>query len=192
MHRGAREEREAFVGESQHAAERREHERSDHVEQEDDRDGLRDLFIARLDDRRRCRNGRAAADGRAYAHQRCDAFRNVERFAEHECHDERCGDGGDDHRQRLRAHAHHFCQVQAEPQQDDRILQDLLRGERDALARAIATLPHERDSHACQDAEDRAADQRKRLTKEGAAKRDSSANENAGNVELYLFEKDHR
>ena len=73
-----------------------------------------------------------------------------------------------------------------------RILQDLLRGERDALARAIATLPHERDSHACQDAEDRAADQRKRLTKEGAAKRDSSANENAGNVELYLFEKDHR
>ena len=73
----ARKQAKALVREAQHAAERGENQRRDNVEQEDDRDGLGDLFVIRIDNRSRCGNSRTAANGGAHAHKRRDLRGNA-------------------------------------------------------------------------------------------------------------------
>ena len=91
--RRARKQAEAVVSHAEHAAERREGQRRDDVEQKNNRNRLRDLLIVRADDRSGCRDRRTAADGRADTDQRRDVGRYLHCLAQHERYDQRGADG---------------------------------------------------------------------------------------------------
>ena len=93
VHGGAGEQAEAFVGHAQRVAQRWEDKGGQHVEQEDDRDGLGNVLVVRLDDRRGGRDGRTAADGRAHADERRDLRGHAQHFVQQKRHDQRSGDG---------------------------------------------------------------------------------------------------
>ena len=122
----ARKETKTFVREAQHAAKRGENQRRDNVEQEDDRDSLRDFLIVGIDNRSRCGNSRTAANGGAHSHKRRDLRGNAHDAAQDKCNDERRRDGHDDNGQGLRALGQNLREIHAKAQQDHGILKNLL------------------------------------------------------------------
>ena len=112
----ARKQAKALVREAQHAAERGENQRCDNVEQEDDRDSLRDFLIVGIDNRSRCGNSRTAANGGAHAHKRRDLRGNAHDAAQDKCNDERRRDGHDNDGQRLRALGQNLGEIHAKAQ----------------------------------------------------------------------------
>lgn len=122
----ASEQAEALVAHAEYGADREENQRSDDVEEEDHADGLGNLLVIGIDDRCRGGNCGATADGGANAHKRLDPARDVHHAAQHERDDERRSDGRDDDGQGARADLGDLAEVEAEAQQDHRVLQDLL------------------------------------------------------------------
>lgn len=112
----------------------------------------------------------AAADRGAHTHERRDLLGDVQRAAQHERDDQRRGDGREDDGQGASAHLGDFAQVEAEAQQDHRVLQDLLRRVLDArrgrLHHVGAVAKHQAERHADEDGEDRPADDLELLTEQ--------------------------
>ena len=150
----------ALVGQAEHAAERRKHERRDNVKQEDDRDCLGDFAIVGIDDGRSRGNGGTAANRRTHAHERRNLPRHVHNAAEHEGDDKRGRDRRHDNRQRLGALGQNLREVHAKAKQDDRILQDLFGCIGDAGSERFATIlgKGKRQNHADEDGKYRPAD----------------------------------
>lgn len=94
-------------------------------------------------------------------------------------HDERRRDRHEDDRQRLLAGLPDDGQVHAETEQDDGVLQHLFRHERDAGLRRALVVPEQGDDHAGEDAEHRAADDRKPLPEQPAGHGHDEAHEDA-------------
>lgn len=117
---------EAVLGQTERLTEGWENQSGEDVKEEDDRDGLRDLLVVGLDDRRGGCDGRTAADGRADTDQRGDVAGNVQDTAQDKGDNERNRDGGDDDGQGLGADVGDIGQVQSESEQNDRVLQDFL------------------------------------------------------------------
>ena len=165
--------------EAKQRAERGEEDGGEHIEEENDGDRLRDFLIVRVDDGRGRRDGRAAADRRADAHERRDLAGDVQQLVQQPRHDERRRDRHEDDRQRLLAGLPDDGQVHAEAEQDDGVLQHLFRHERDAGLRRALVVPEQRDDHAGEDAEHRAADDRKPLPEQPAGHGHDEAHEDA-------------
>ena len=157
---GAGKQAKALVGQPEHSAERRKHERRDNVKQEDDRNGLGNLAIVGIDDGRGRSDGRTAANRRTHTHKRRDLTRYVHDAAEHKGDDKRGRDRRHDNRQRLGALGQNLGEVHAKAKQDNRVLQDFFGRIGDAGGELFATLPgkDERQDHAKEDGKYRTAD----------------------------------
>ena len=169
-----------MLGQTERLTERGEDESGEDVKEEDDRDGLRDLLVVGLDDRRGGCDGRTAADGRAYTDQCGDVAGDVQDTAQDKGDNERNRDGGDDNGQGLGADVGDIGQVQSESEQDDRVLQDFFGGKADTVGRTPLIMPEQRDDHAEQDGKDRAADDREGLTGQPAGNREEQAERQTG------------
>ena len=195
VHSRAGEQAEALVAHAEHGAERGENQCSDDVEEEDDADGLGDLLVVRIDDRRSGGNCGAAADRGAHTHERRDLLGDMQRAAQHERNDQRRGDGRDDDGQGAGANLGDFAQVEAEAQQDHRVLQDLLRRVLDArgsgLGHVGATAKHQAERHADEDGEDRPADDLELLTEQPCRHRDDQCECDATPQVLEILEELH-
>ena len=170
--------------EAEQRAERGEEDGGEHIEEENDRDRLRDLLVVGINDGGGRGNGRAAADRRADTHERRDLAGDVHQFVQQPRHDERRRDRHDDDRQRLLAGLPDDGQVHAEAEQDDGVLQHFFRHERDAGLRRRLVAPEQRDDHTGEDAEHRAADDRKFLPEQPAGRGHDEAHEDAASVFL--------
>lgn len=160
-------------------AERGEEDGGEHIEEENDRDRLRDFFVVGIDDGGGRGDGRAAADRRADAHERRDLAGDVHQLVQEPRHDERRRDRHDDDRQRLLAGLPDDGQVHAEAEQDDGVLQHFFRHERDAGLRRRLVAPEQRDDHTGEDAEHRAADDREFLPEQPAGHGHDEAHKDA-------------
>ena len=173
-------ERLAVCGrEAKQRAERGEEDGREHVEEENDGDRLRDFLIVRVDDGRGRCDGRTAADRRADTHERRDLAGNVQQLVQQPCHDERRRDRHEDDWQRLLAGLPDDGQVHAEAEQDDGVLQHFFRHERDAGLRRRLVAPEQRDDHTGENAEHRAADDRKFLPEQPAGHGHDEAHKDA-------------
>ena len=132
---------EAVLGQTERLTEGWENQSGEDVKEEDDRDGLRDLLVVGLDDRRSGCDGRTAADGRADTDQRGDVAGDVQDAAQDKRNDKRNRDGGDDNGQGLGADVGDVGQVQSESEQDDRVLQDFFGGKADTVGCAPLIMP---------------------------------------------------
>ena len=157
---GAGKQAKALVGQPEHAAERRKHERRDNVKQEDDRNGLGNLAIVGIDDGRGRSDGRTAANRRAHTHKRRNLARHVHNAAEHKGDDKRGRDSRHDNRQRLGALGQNLGEVHAKAKQDNRVLQDFFRRIGDTGGELFATIlgKDERQDHAKENGKYRTAD----------------------------------
>ena len=184
----------ALVGQAEHAAERRKHERRDNVKQENDRDGLSNLAIVRIDDGCGRGNSRTAADRRAHAHERRDLARDFHDTTKHEGDDERGRDGRHDDRQRLRALGEDLREVHAKAKQDDCVLQDLLRCIGDAGGKGLAAVLGEgkRQNHADEDGKYRPADHLELFAEQRRRDGDNQAEQNAFPALAYDIRHLHR
>ena len=195
VHSRAGEQAKALVAHAEHGAERGENQCSDDVEEEDDADGLGDLLVVRIDDRRSGGNCGAAADRGAHTHERRDLLGDVQRAAQHERDDQRRGDGRDDDGQGAGAHLGDFAQVEAEAQQDHRVLQDLLRRVLDArrgrLHHAGAATQHQAERHADEDGEHRTADDLELLAEQPCRHRDDQCERDAAPQILEILKELH-
>jgi len=123
-----------------------------------------------------------------------DLLGDVQRAAQHKRDDQRRGDGRDDDGQGASAHLGDFAQVEAEAQQDHRVLQDLLRRVLDArrgrLHHVGAVAKHQAERHADEDGEHRAAHHGQRLAEKPAGKGDGRAQADAGGHVLHVRHDD--
>ena len=150
-----------------------------YVEEEDYRDGLGDLLIVGSDDRSGGRDGGAAADGGAHPNQCGDVGGHLQQLIEHKGDDEGGGDGGADDGQGFCPYLGDLREIEAEAQQDDRILQDLFGGVGDARLEPGLIGQQQSDDHAGEDAEHRAADDREPLPKQPAGHGHDETHEDA-------------
>lgn len=90
--------------------------------------------------------------------------------------------------QALGAHGRDLGEVQPEAQEDDRVLQHLLRREGDAVLHGAARglLPPKGDDHADEDGEHRAAHHGQRLAEKPAGDGDGGAQTDAGGHVLHV------
>ena len=186
---GPGEETEAFVAHAHGAAQRGEQQGRQNVEEEDHGDGLGDLLVIRADDGGGGGNGAAAADGGAHTNQHRDVAGHGQQLAQEKGDQQRDRDGGADDGQGLGAHLGDFREVQAEAQQDHRVLQDLLGGKCDTR---LITCPVPQDQgkdHTHQNGENRSADHRERAAQQPAGDGQDQAQQQAG---AGFFHKFHR
>src|SRR5690606_4334946 len=160
--RGAGPQAETGVRQPHPVAQRREHQHRHQVEQEDGGDRERGLVVARADDRRHGRDGRAAADRGADA----DQHRQLPGHAQQPPQRPR---GEEGHRQRPQHHAERvqpgardLTEVEPEAQAHDRPLQELAAGETDARVEGRARREQRPHQHAEHDRRHRGAHQRQR------------------------------
>lgn len=162
VHSSAGEQAKALVAHAKHAAKRGKDQRGDDIEQEDDADCLGDLLVVRIDDRSRGGDSGTAADRRAHAHERRYLARDVHDTAQDKGDHERGRDGGDNDGQRAGAHLGDLPQIESESEQDDRVLENLLRGVLDARGGGFrdtrALTQHVSHHHADENGEDGTTD----------------------------------
>ena len=157
---GAGKQAKALVGQPEHTAERRKHERRDNVKQKDDRNGLGNLAIVGIDDGCGRGDSRTAANRRTHTHKRRDLTRHVHNAAEHKGDDKRGRDCRHDNRQRLGALGQNLGEVHAKAKQDNRVLQDFFGRIGDAGGELFVTIlgKDERQDHAKEDGKYRPTD----------------------------------
>lgn len=129
---GAGPDAEAFVAQGEETAEGREEDDGDDVEQEYGRNRLRNVLVFRVDDGSGGGDCRASADAGADADQDCSFFADAEQAVEERCCQEgnRNGEGHD--QERAAPDRKDPADAHFEAEQDNRVLQDFLRGELDA------------------------------------------------------------
>ena len=171
----------ALVGQPEHAAERRKHERRDNVKQEDDRNSLGNLAIVGIDDGCGRGDGRTAANRRTHTHKRRDLTRHVHNVAEHKGDDKRGRDCRHDNRQRLGALGQNLGEVHAKAKQDNRVLQDFFGRIGNAGGELFATIlgKDERQDHAKEDGKYRTADHLNLFAEQRRGNGDDQAEQNA-------------
>ena len=178
---GAGKQAKALVGQPEHTAERRKHERRDNVKQEDDRNSLGNLAIVGIDDGCGRGDGRTAANRRTHTHKRRDLTRHVHNVTEHKGDDERGRDRRHDNRQRLSTLGQNLREVHAKAKQDNRVLQDLFRRIGDAGGKRFATIlgKDERQDHAKEDGKYRPADHLNLFAEQRGRNSDNQAEQDA-------------
>ena len=179
VHRRAGEEAEALVAQAQRTPQGGEEQGGGHVEQEDHRDGLGDFLVVGADHRGGGGDGGAAADGGAHPHQGGDVGGYLHQLVQGKGHHQGGGDGGQDDGQGLEPHLGDLRQVQAEAQQDHRVLQNFLGGEGDTRLGAPLLPVKQGDHHARQNGEHRPSHHRRRLAQQPAGQGDAQAQKQA-------------
>ena len=170
--------------EAQQMAQYRKQQRSQRIEQEDDRHRLRHLVAIRLDDRCRRSDCRAAANGGPDADQRGRIARDPQHAHEHPGHHQRSRDGAYDNRQRKQPRLDDDAEVHPKAQQHHRRLQHHLGRPADAPLGAAMLFPDRGNQHAGQDSHDSTADHRKMLPKQPGWQRNKKTDKDTKRIIL--------
>ena len=151
---------EAFIAQPEYRAQGRKDQGCDHVEQKDNRDGLRHFFIGCINDRGSGGDGAPAADRRPHTHKDGVICTELERLVQNKGCDQGSGDGGKYDGEGLLPFCQDLSQVHSKAQEYDSSLEDLFRSIVDPRGKGILFSKDECDDHAGQDRKYRAADHR--------------------------------